>query len=858
MASNIRALVLAMLMLFTGLIPAAASAASIDLRQSACVAILPDSAAQADVIAAHYECGPDAPSRGPEWTWLKLDASRLGSLPAHWNLLVDQTRFDRIAVLVVGREGTTQLVRSAYNLRGYWAPGGLLKFGIAQPGRDIRGLYLGYRWIDDLSLMRKVVAEPGSAIAHRDIAWLMLMGLFAGTLLSAVLYNLVIHTGQRYAFQRWYLLWVVVALIYGLTWTNTAALLIPDLVGPLAVRLDFMLVGLMVAACNMFFFAVVEEGVLPHGLARVGRLLAAAGVVTGITAAADMWLPPVLTDRLLNYVIAAMVLVVAISCGIAVRRGSRVIWFYMLGWGPVIALFLARLARNFGFAPQNDAVDMGTFAALAFEALILSLAIADRFRLIRRQLEVARQRREIDLAETKALRLAAHTDFLTGLGNRAAFQEQAQALIGKGTPFSLFLIDVDYLKDVNDRLGHALGDTLLRHVGSALVRTIGAIPGIRIARIGGDEFAILCPGDLSMEAELADMLSDLQGEIWHPGDRNRTLSFSFGSARYPDDAQALDLLYHNADLALYTGKRLGRGRYVRYDPLQRSLRDLQITFADDAEDAIRRGEFALYLQPIVSLTDEIVCGHEALLRWNHPRHGHMTPDRFADVLVAERIGPLIQDHVLELALTLLRDHGERLGVLSVNFTSAQLAGPRSAQGVIDRLAHHGIPPTRLCVEVTEGVMLDRAADSILGNLRTLHEAGVAIALDDFGTGYASLVHLRRLPVDRIKIDLSFVAGIDQPDGGMLAIVHAIVGLGVGLGKVVVAEGIETEMQALQLRELGCHLGQGFLYGRPAPREAIEPPALPAPLRLPSAPSHSRNADQALPPQRSSAKATSVR
>lgn len=826
-ASNIRALVLAMLMLLAGLIPATASAASIGLRQSACIATLPDSARPADIVTARYDCGPNAPSRGRDWTWLKLDATRLGTLPAHWNLLVDQTRFDRIAVIVVGRAGTTRLDRSAYDLRGHWAPGGLLKFDIAQPGRDIRGLYLGYRHIDDLSLMRKVAAQPGSVMTTTDIAWLVLMGLFAGTLLSALLYNMVIHTGQRYAFQRWYLLWVAVALVYGLTWSNIAALLIPDLVGPVAVRLDFALVGLMVAACNMFFFAVVEDGVLPRGLARVGRLLAAAGVVTGIMAAADTWFPPVLTDRLLNYVIAAMVAVVALSCVIAVRRGSRVIWFYMLGWGPVIGLFLARLARNFGFAPQNDAIDMGTFAALAFEALVLSLAIADRFRLIRQDLERDRQRREIDLAETNALRLAAHTDFLTGLGNRTAFQEHAQSLIDADTAFSLFLIDVDYLKNVNDRLGHGYGDMLLRHVGLALARTIGACPDAHVARIGGDEFAILCPGDLPAENRLADALDGLQGEAWHPEDRGRTLSFSVGSARFPNDADAMDMLYQNADLALYTAKRLGRGRYVRYDPLQRSLRDLQLTFTDDAEAAIARGEFTLFLQPIVSLTSEAVCGHEALLRWNHPLHGQMTPDRFADVLVAERIGPLIQDHVLELALTLLRDEGERLGVLSVNFTSAQLAGPRSAQAVIDRLAYHGISPTRLCVEVTEGVMLDRAADSILGNLRTLHNAGVAIALDDFGTGYASLVHLRRLPVDRIKIDLSFVAGIDQSDGGgTLAIVHAIVGLGMGLGKVVIAEGIENEAQALRLRQLGCQMGQGFLYGRPAPigAAALPPPA----------------------------------
>ena len=814
---------LTLLLLALSIMPHTASAASVDLRRTACTTALPDAATNVAIAAAPYRCGIGAPTSSNAWLWLRLDTSRLRDLPSQWHLLVDQTRFDRIAVLVAGRDGMVRHADTSLKLNDHSAPGGLLEFNIAPPGRDVHGLYLGFRHIDDLSLMRKIVAISSSGIRASDTRWLLLMGLFVGTLLSALLYNLVIHTGQRHAFQRWYLLWVTVALCYGLVWTNMATFLLPGLVGPVAVRLDFVLVGLMVAAGNMFFFAVVEEGILPGSLAVAGRLLAAAGAVLGVMAAADTWLPAIATDRLLNYVIAGTAAVVAASCCIAVRRGSRVIWFYMIGWGPVIFVFLARLARNLGLAPQNDIVDMATFAALAFEALVLSLAIADRFRLIRQELERARQRREIDRAEAKTLRLAAHTDFLTGLGNRAAFQERAHKLIAADTPFSLFLIDVDYLKDVNDRLGHAAGDALLRYVGSALSATTGRLPDTTIARIGGDEFAVLCQGAASADAALADAISSLQGEAWCDAEQKRTLSLSVGSARYPEDADALDLLYQNADLALYTAKRLGRARYARYDLLQRSLRDLQVEFIGDAEAALQRREFELYMQPIVSLVTEAVCGYEALLRWNHPRHGLLTPDRFADVLVAERIGLLVQEHVLELALAQLREHGARLGVLSVNFTSAQLSGPRAAKSVLDRLAHYGIVPSRLCIEVTESVMLDRAADSILANLRTLHDAGVCIALDDFGTGYASLVHLRKLPVDRIKIDCSFVAGISDSAGGTLPIVRAIVGLGRGLGKVVVAEGIETEAQALQLRQLGCQLGQGYLYGRPVPLVPADEP-----------------------------------
>jgi len=817
-----KALRLVMLAVLIGLAPGIASAAGVDLHRSVCSAALPDMAGDAAIAAAAYRCGADAPTDSDRWLWLRLDPSHLGGLASPWSLLVDQVRFDRIAVMTVTDRGMTRRSWSSSELGGNWAPGGLLKFPMTVPGRDIRGLYLGFRRIDDLSLMRKVVAMPGSALTTGEVKWLLLIGLFTGTLLSAFLYNLVIHTGRRLAFQRWYLLWVSVSLAYGLVWTNAAAFVVPQLVGPVAFRLDYVLVGLMVAACNMFFFSVIEEGILPRGFVRAGRLLAVAGAVMGFVAAADMWFPVILTDRLLNYVIAGTSAIIALSCGIAVRRGSRVIWFYMIGWGPVICLFLLRLARNLGFAPQNDLVDLATFAALAFEALVLSLAIADRFRLIRHQLELARQRREVDMAETKTLRIAAHTDFLTALGNRAAFQQHANDLIKGHVPFSLFLIDVDYLKDVNDRLGHASGDALLLSVGSALSQATRLLPDVRVARIGGDEFAILCPGSVEAETALSEAIMTVQGDRWHPTDSNCTLSLSIGAARYPDDADALDMLYQNADLALYTAKRLGRARYIRFDPLQRSLRDLQLEFTSDVEAALQRGEFQLYLQPIVSLETTRVCGYEALLRWNHPRYGLMAPDRFADVLVAERIGLRIQEHVLELALLQLREHGERMGVLSVNFTSAQLSGPRSARNVLDRLAHHGIAASRLCVEVTEGVMLDRTADTILANLRILHDAGVTIALDDFGTGYASLVHLRRLPVDRIKIDCSFVSSIEQSEGGTMAIVRAIVGMGTGLGKVVVAEGIESEAQALCLRDLGCQLGQGFLYGRPAPGLVADP------------------------------------
>lgn len=793
-----------------------ARAVPVDLHHSLCSALLPNDTPPAAIIAARYRCGTEAPSRGPGWLWVRLDTSKLAGLPANWELLVDQTRFDRIAILAVTPDVTLRVERVYADLAGHWAPGGLLKSVIGPPGGDVRGLYVGFRGIDDLSLMRKVVARPPSSMDRMDGWWLLLMGLFAGTMLSAMVYNIIIHTGRRPAFQRWYLAWAAVVLGYGLCWTNVVALFIPSLVGPTAVRIDVVLAGLMMATCNMFFLSVLESGLLPALLVRIGKALAVAGVVAGILAAADPWVPPVPADRLLNLVLAGTILFVPCSCAVAAWRGSRVIWFYILGWTPVITVFVLRLARNLELAAQTDVVDMAGFLALAFEALVLSLAIADRFRLIQGELDRANQRREIDRAEARTLRQAAQTDFLTGLGNRAAFQRFCDDLIDAAEPFSLFLVDVDHMKAANDHLGHTAGDELLRHVATALSEALRSADGVLITRTGGDEFAILSPAACRAHDDVAAAIGTVQGLVWREGNDKCIVSLSIGSARYPEDASGIDALYHNADLALYTAKHLGRGRYISYNPLHSSLHNLRVDFSKDAEQALARGEFSLLLQPIVWLATGTVCGHEALLRWNHPRHGLMSPDSFGGVLVAEQVGTRIQNAVIELALTMLCNDGAALGVLRLNFTALQIVGNGTAQFLLDRLQSRGISPHQLCIEVTEGIMLERSVDAIVANLTTLRAAGVQIALDDFGIGYASLAHVKQLPVDEIKIDRSLVAGMDQADGGTLPIVTAIIGLGKALGKMIVAEGVETEAQALRLTELGCDMAQGYLYGRPTP------------------------------------------
>ena len=728
-------------------------------------------------------------------------------------------------VIAVSRDGAVhRLVRTAAELQDVGAPGGVLDILLTHRGADLRALYLGFDKLDDLALVRSVAAATEAEAARSRDRWLILMGLFAGTLLSAFTYNVLIDRGGRFPFQRWYLAWITIALSYGLAWSNVAGMLIPGFVGPVVVSIDYILVGLLVAAGTMFFLSLVEDQLLPRWLQRSGRGLALTGLVMGLLAATnEVLFPPIVMDRLLNLAVMASAIMAFFGIGYAIRRGSRVVWFYVIGWAPVLAIFTLRVLRNLGVFPQNDMLDIAMFAALAFEAVILSLATSHRFSTLRTELDHERQSREWGLVEAEKLRRAALTDPLTGLGNRAAFQValQTQVATGRAAPFTLFLIDIDHLKDVNDRLGHAAGDSMLCHIANRLAE-LADTNGATAVRLGGDEFAIVAADGEDQSARIETELSRIQGAMWHHAEERRALSMSIGSARCPRDGRDPDLLYRNADLALYQAKRLGRSLHHRYDAMLRTLLEVSTTFAGDAEIAMQRGEFLLFLQPIVDLQEDRVVAYEGLLRWQHPKHGLLIPSQFGDILVEERIGPRVQDHVLDIALGLLRDNAGEIPYLCVNFTSAQLSGPIAAKRVLARLAHFGVPPHALCIEVTEGVMLGRAADGVIGTLHALHGAGVRIALDDFGTGYASLSHLRQVRVDTLKIDRSFIAALEQASDSAEEIVRAIIGLAHGLGKTVVAEGVENEAQMRILLDLGCRYVQGYRFGRPLPWRALGP------------------------------------
>jgi diguanylate cyclase (GGDEF)-like protein len=785
----------------------AALAASLELRGNL---------RQLDTLQLPREVAASAGLDASTSTWLSLnDPAVVRRLPPDFILTIDQTRFSALAVVVVGSDGRVRsTTKRADELTANWALGGRLRFPVPIAGTQIQRLYIGFEGLDSLSLMRSVHAAPAPDHARDQQSWLLLMGVFAGMLASAFVYNLFLYLRQRQGFQLWYLAWVSAAFAYGLSWTNLIALADPSLAGPVAVRANNVLVGLTVGLSGLFLLSLLESGALPQRLRRATRIAAVLCFVTGAAAADETLLPVALTDRMLNLAMLASVGLTIVSVFAAWRRGSRVVRIFLLGWAPVIAVFAARSARNFGLLPQSDFVDMATFAAIALESLVFSLAIANRFANLRKERDRARERVRATALEADTLRRAAAADFLTGLGNRALFHPHLQRLVASGSEFTLYFIDVDYLKELNDREGHHVGDAVLRYLGEQLRQLVDE--RTCVARIGGDEFAIIAEGDPAAQARVERLLSALQGACWDNQGCSGVLSLSIGSV-VPEAGDTISDVLRHADLALYEAKHCGRGQHRTFDAdlRARTLHHAQLIL--DAHAGLERGEFLLHFQPIIDLEGARIVSLEALVRWQHPRLGLLTPHAFEGLLSEESIGPAIQERVLGLAIVEMQKPHQQGRTLAVNFTAMDLRGEAAALRLLARLDAAGVSPASLCIEVTEGILLERAANEPIAALHKLHSAGVRIALDDFGTGYASLVHLKMVPVDILKIDQTFVAGLLDDTGENEEIVRAIIALGHGLKKTIVAEGIETVPQLLRLRELGCDLGQGYLFGRPCRR-----------------------------------------
>jgi len=422
-------------------------------------------------------------------------------------------------------------------------------------------------------------------------------------------------------------------------------------------------------------------------------------------------------------------------------------------------------------------------------------------------------------AEEEIWRSANH-DALTGLPNRNLFQHRLEAALAQaeqaGTSVSLLLIDLDDFKDINDTLGHDAGDALLQETArrlSAMVRKCDTV-----ARIGGDEFAVLVVEPLKLEN--ANRLGSLIGEMLRQPFtyQKRTLvsRVSIGIAAYPDHDGTPTELVKDADIAMYQAKSQGRNRVVTYSSEMRRVIEQRVSLGRGMREAIANDEIVPFYQPKVNLATGEIVGLEALARWRHPSEGILTPAFFGAVFedheIAASMGKLLTSKIAADVREWL-DQDLPFGRIALNLSPAEFAQSGMVDNMLRTLDWLKVPPTFFEVEVTETVLLGRNSDSVSRALAQFRQHGIQIALDDFGTGYASLTHLKQFPVDHIKIDRSFVRDLEQ-DSDDEAIIAAVISLGRSLQLAITAEGVETHGQARRLRELGCDHAQGYPYAKP--------------------------------------------
>jgi diguanylate cyclase (GGDEF)-like protein len=376
------------------------------------------------------------------------------------------------------------------------------------------------------------------------------------------------------------------------------------------------------------------------------------------------------------------------------------------------------------------------------------------------------------------------------------------------------MLDLDRFKTVNDSLGHAVGDSLLKVVAQ---RLRSAIPDIEtIARLGGDEFAILVSlpdGRKDTATSLAGRILSVVTEPYELDKRRFTIETSVGITFGPQDGTNPDTLLKNADLALYKAKSLGGNRYCLFEPAMEANARERRELEDDMRKAIARNEFELHYQTIVNAGELDACGAEALVRWRHPERGLIPPDQF--ISLAEESGLIVPlgEWILRKACADAARWPSYLK-LAVNMSPAQFKQHDLPAVVKSTLEQCGLPASRLELEITETVLLDNNEEH-LAILHEIRNLGVSIVLDDFGIGYSSMRYLQMFPFDKIKIDKSFIQSMtSHPDSA--AIVCAIAGLGRSLDIDTAAEGVETTEQLAFLRSAGCQLAQGFLFSRPVP------------------------------------------
>jgi diguanylate cyclase (GGDEF)-like protein len=431
----------------------------------------------------------------------------------------------------------------------------------------------------------------------------------------------------------------------------------------------------------------------------------------------------------------------------------------------------------------------------------------------------ANQRLKEEIADREELQAKsqylAYHDSLTGLGNRLLFKEQLDEALKDVSvtphPLAVLFLDLDGFKAVNDTLGHSVGDLLLKSIAAKLRDLLPSTD--RIARLGGDEFAILQISSAQpiSSTQIAERIIEMVGQPHDIDGHEVTVGASIGVAIARPGEISTENLLKSADLAMYSAKSEGRGTYRIFDPQMDAMVQTRRSLERDMRTALAQGGFELYYQPLVNLQTKRVTAFEALMRWNHKERGVVPPSEF--IPVAEDMGLIVQlgEWALRHACMEAVAWPDDVRVC-VNLSPLQFSKGNLVSTVVSALASSGLPASRMELEITESVLLEKSERNI-AILNQLRKLGVRISMDDFGTGYSSIGYLRSFPFDKIKIDQSFVRDL-LVDKGSLAIVRAIAGLGVSFGMTTTAEGVETEEQMRCLNLEGCIEVQGYLFSKP--------------------------------------------
>jgi diguanylate cyclase (GGDEF)-like protein len=446
-------------------------------------------------------------------------------------------------------------------------------------------------------------------------------------------------------------------------------------------------------------------------------------------------------------------------------------------------------------------------------ALLLNIALI--LLIWRRTSSLSNEVDEYRQAEVRAKHLAV-TDPLTNLFNRRAIKEKTNELSTRasrrGKSIAFLMIDLDGFKKINDLYGHDSGDQLLREVADRMRDT--APPSSVLARLGGDEFGICMVYEPEFPETVDRVAEDLIEILARPipiGDIDHSITASIGIARPETDSDSIDIMMRRADIALYAAKKNGRNGFCWFENGMEVELRTRNSLEADIRAAIPNDEFVPYFEQQIDLQTGELAGFEMLARWISPTRGLIPPDDF--IPVAEETGMIgdLSLAIIRKAMIEAKNWDPKL-TISVNISPVQLKDPWLAQKIVKLLVETGFPANRLEVEITESSLFKNLslAQSIVGSLKN---QGIQISLDDFGTGYSSLAHLRALPFDRIKIDRSFVATMED-NSESAAIVSAIIGLGASLGVPITAEGIESEALVKKLAEMGCAKGQGWLFSKP--------------------------------------------